>query len=257
MEKLGKLLGLPFMAADGGKVGTDQLIIYIHILMAVLFVGWLIYFLFTLWRFSRARNPKADYKGVTSHASSYLEVAVAGIEAALLIFVAVPIWARHADKFPDKKDATEIQIMAQQFAWNIRYAGLDGEFGRQDIKLVGNNNTFGVDPADEKGKDDVQLLNEFHVPVNKPVIAYISSKDVIHSFKLTSMRVTQDAIPGMRVPIHFLPIKEGAYQIYCAQLCGNGHAAMAGGRIIVDSQADYAKWIAAKSKAAGPPQSFE
>lgn len=244
------------LASETGK-DTDNLIVYIHALMFALFIGWLIYFLFALWRFNGRRNAKADYQGVKSHASSYLEVAVAGIEAVLLIFVAVPIWAKHADKFPETKDSTVIQIMAQQFAWNIRYAGKDGEFGRQDVKLVSSENTFGVDPADEKGKDDVQVLNEFHVPVNKPVIAYISSKDVIHSFKVNTMRLTQDAIPGMRVPIHFRPTKEGSFQVYCAQLCGNGHAAMAGGRIVVDSPEAYDQWVAAKSRTAGASQSFE
>lgn len=251
-----KLLGLPVLASETGK-GTDNLIVYIHALMFALFMGWLIYFLFALWRFNRKRNPKAEYQGVKSHASSYLEIAVAAIEAVLLIFVAVPIWARHADQFPKTEKSTVIQIMAQQFAWNIRYAGKDGEFGRQDMKLVGSDNVFGVDPTDEKGKDDVQVLNEFHVPVNKPVIAFISSKDVIHSFKLSAMRITQDAIPGMRIPIHFQPSKEGTFQIYCAQLCGNGHANMAGGRIVVDSPQAYDKWVASKSKIAGASQSYE
>ena len=96
----------------------------------------------------------------------------------------------------------------------------------------------------------MQVLNEIHVPVNKPVIAYISSKDVIHSFKIYGMRVTQDAIPGMRIPIWFKPVKEGRYQIFCAQLCGNGHAAMAGGFLVVENEAAYQKWLAAKTGAA-------
>ena len=158
--------------------------------------------------------------------------------------------ARQVDKFPKESEATVIQVVAQQFAWNARYPGLDGVFGKQDMRLVNSTNTFGVDPADAKGQDDVQVLNEIHVPVNKPVIAYISSKDVIHSFKLLAMRVTQDAIPGMRVPIWFKPVKEGKYQIYWAQLCGNGHGNMAGGMFVVESQAAYNKWLASKNGAA-------
>ena len=166
------------------------------------------------------------------------------------MFVAVPLWSRQVDKFPSESESTVIQVVAQQFAWNARYPGLDGVFGKQDMHLVSSTNTFGVDPADAKGQDDVQVLNEIHVPVNKPVIAYISSKDVIHSFKLMAMRVTQDAIPGMRVPIWFKPVKEGRYQIHCAQLCGNGHASMAGGLLVVESQAAYDKWLASKIGAA-------
>ena len=124
------------------------------------------------------------------------------VEAVLLLGIAIPLWAKNVQQFPDAKDATVIQIMAQQFAWNVRYPGPDGKFGRQDMKLVSDDNVFGVDPADPAGKDDIQVLNEIHVPVNKPVLIYLSSKDVIHSLKLVAMRITQDAIPGLRIPLH-------------------------------------------------------
>jgi cytochrome c oxidase subunit 2 len=136
-----------------------------------------------------------------------------------------------------------IQVVAQQFAWNARYAGADGKFGQQEMKLVAENNVFGVDPADPAGKDDFQILNEIHVPVSKPVIIYLSSKDVIHSLKLIAMRTTQDAIPGLRIPFSFTPDTIGRYQIECAQLCGGGHASMAGGFVVVDSPEDYKKWF--------------
>ena len=244
-----EFLGLPVMASDHGA-GVDNLISYIHWLMIALFVGWFIYFVYALWRFNKKRNPKGDYLGVRNHASSYLEVTVAGIEALLLVFVALPLWSQRVDKFPTEQESTVIQISAQQFAWNVRYPGADGVFGKQDMKLVSSDNTFGVDPQDPAGKDDIQVLNEIHVPVNKPVIAYISSRDVIHSFKLVAMRVTQDAIPGMRVPIWFKPAREGRFQIYCAQLCGNGHAAMAGGFLIVENEEAYGKWLRSKIGAA-------
>jgi len=248
-----KLLHLPVLASENGKV-TDQLIIYMHWLMIALFIGWLAYFLYALVRFNRKRSAKADYLGVRSHFSNYLELTVAGIEAVLLIFVAYPAWARHTSGFPKESDATVIQIVGQQFAWNARYPGPDGQFGRQDMTLVSNTNTFGVVPEDPLGKDDVQVLNEIHVPINKPVICQISSKDVIHSFRLMAMRVTQDAIPGMRIPIWFQPVKEGRFQIYCAQLCGNAHAAMAGGLLVVESAEAYNQWLASK---VGANTSFE
>jgi len=160
------------------------------------------------------------------------------------------------DIFPAEKDATVIQIVAQQFDWNVRYPGKDGKFGKQEMRWVSSTNTFGVDPNDPNGKDDVQDTTQIHVVVNKPVIAYISSKDVIHSFKVIAMRITQDAIPGMRIPIHFTPTQLGTYQVNCAQLCGNGHFGMSRGRLIVQTQDEFDKWLA--SKAAGPaPASFE
>ena len=112
------------------------------------------------------------------------------------------------------------------------------------MNFVNSTNTFGVDPNDPKGKDDVVVMHEMHVPVNKPVIAYVSSKDVIHSFKIIAMRVTQDAIPGMRIPVWFKPTQVGRYQINCAQLCGNSHSAMFAGSLVVQTQEEFDQWLA-------------
>jgi cytochrome c oxidase subunit 2 len=245
-EWFAKLLGMPPLASENGR-DVDNLIIYVHWLMLALFIGWIIYFAYAVWRFSASRNPKADYVGVRNHASSYIELAVAGVEAVLLIFIAVPLWAKAVDKFPAAKDSTVIQVVAQQFAWNARYAGPDGIFGRQDMKFVAMDNVFGVDPSDPNGKDDIQVLNEIHVPVNKPVIIYLSSKDVIHSLKIIAMRVCQDAIPGLRIPVWFTPTQIGRFQINCAQLCGSGHASMTGGFLTVESQTDFDKWLNSKT----------
>jgi cytochrome c oxidase subunit 2 len=253
-EWFGKhILGLPPMLSENGQ-GVDDLIIYVHWLMIALFIGWIIYFFYAVHRFHQSRNPQADYVGVRSHASGVVELGVVVAEAVLLICVAVPLWAKAVDKFPDPKNSTVIQIVAQQYAWNVRYAGPDGEFGRQDMKFVQLDNVFGVDPSDPHGKDDLQLLNEIHVPVGKPVIIYLSSKDVIHSLKIISMRVCQDAIPGLRIPCWFIPTQVGRYQINCAQLCGALHANMTAGFLTVESQDDYDKWFKSKT---GAKTSFE
>src|SRR5437763_77567 len=169
-----KLLGLPILASEHGK-DVDNLIIYVHWLMIVLFVGWLAYFAYALFRFHHSRNPKADYVGVKNHASNYIEGAVAIVEGVLLIGIAVPLWAKAVDKVPKESESTVIQVVGKQFNWNARYAGKDGAFGKQDMRFVKSDNIFGVDPSDPRGKDDVQVPNEFHVTVNKPVICYISS----------------------------------------------------------------------------------
>src|SRR5213595_33336 len=111
-----ELLGLPVLASEHGQQ-VDNLIIYVHWLMIVLFVGWLAYFAYALFRFHRSRNPRADYVGVKNHASNYIEGAVALVEGVLLIGVAIPLWARAVDKFPEAKEATVVQIVGQQFNW--------------------------------------------------------------------------------------------------------------------------------------------
>lgn len=256
-----KLLGLPELDASTGKP-IDDLMVYVHWLMLALLIGWTIYFFHALWRFNARRNPKADYDGSKSHLPKYTEIGVVLAEIFLLCVIAVPLWAKNVERFPKPEDATVIEIMAQQFAWNVLYPDPDPKnnptknFGRQDMRLISNDNVFGLDPTDPATKKDVQTLNDIHIVVNKPVLIYLNSKDVIHSFKLVAMRMTQDAIPGLRIPFTFTPTKIGRYQIECAQLCGNGHAAMAGGYVIVQSQEDFDAWLKSKSGAA-TPASFE
>lgn len=249
------VLCLPQLASSNGQA-VDDLMVYLHWLMLALFIGWSLYFGYVLWRFNARRHARADHAGSTSKIPKYTEIAVVLAEAVLLVGVAIPIWAKTVDNFPKPENATVVQIMAQQYAWNARYPGPDGKFGRQEMRFISNDNIFGVDPTDPAGKDDVQVLNEIHVAVNKPVLVYISSKDVIHSMKLVAMRITQDAIPGLRIPCTFTPTKPGRYQIECAQLCGGGHAAMSGGFIVVQSQEEFDSWLKSKSGAA-TPASFE
>ena len=262
-----KILGLPELASKHGT-DVDRFIIYIHYLMIALFVGWSAYFLYTLWRFRRSRHPKADYVGVTSHASSYLELAVAAVEVLLLVGFAIPLWARVVDQgdlkeLIEKKQVQVIRVTAQQFSWGGRYPGPDGIFGKQDISLVSPANKLGLWQLDDKlkiqdldGKDDVVLADNVEIvaPLGKDIIISLSSLDVIHSFKVPAMRMTHDAIPGMRIPVHFLPTKTGTFQINCAQLCGVGHSSMKGLFKVVP-QSEFDAWL--KSKAGSAPVNFE
>src|SRR5437763_16166492 len=98
-----KLLNLPFLASEHGK-HVDDLIVYVHALMGVLFVGWLAYFLYAIFRFRKSNHPKADYVGVKGHVSNYIEGGVALFEAILLIRFAVPLWATGVSQPTSEKD---------------------------------------------------------------------------------------------------------------------------------------------------------
>ena len=78
--------------------------------------------------------------------------------------------------------------------------------------------------------------------MNRPVIIYLSSKDVIHSFSLIQMRIKQDAIPGMSVPVWFTTTRTGQWEINCSQLCGLGHYRMRG-FYSIKTQTDYDSWM--------------
>jgi cytochrome c oxidase subunit 2 len=162
------------------------------------------------------------------------------------------------EAYPNPKDATVIRVVAEQFTWNARYPGPDGQFGVQDPKFVDPaSNKFGYDPNDPAGKDDITPpLKEIHVPVDKPVLIHLSSLDVIHSLAIQSLRVCQDAIPGLSIPVHFVPTLTNTYRITCAQLCGNSHYSM-DGYFTVDSMENYEKWLAEKASSGAATGGFE
>ena len=216
--------------------------ILVHWVMLVLFVGWGAFFIYTLIRFRQSAHPKADYTGVKSHFSQYIEVGVAVVEGVLLAGFAIPAWAARVDRFPSENEATVVRVVAEQFAWNVQYPGSDGQFGRTDIKLISADNPLGLARSDPAAKDDITTINQLNLPVNKPVIVHLSTKDVIHSFSLIQMRVKQDAIPGFSIPIWFTPTLTGDWEINCSQLCGLGHYRMRG-FYSIKTQADYDAWL--------------
>jgi len=200
------LLGLPLDASAHGA-NIDNMISLVHWLMAVLFVGWGAFFVYTLIRFRRSRQTKADYVGVRSNTSTYVEVGVAVFEAVLLVGFAIPLWATVVDDLPDEEDGVVVRVVAEQFAWNVHYPGADGVFGKSDMSLITPDNPLGLDRSDPDCKDDIATINQLTLPVDKPVIVHLTTKDVIHSFSIPMLRVKHDAIPGERIPVWFTPVK--------------------------------------------------
>lgn len=244
---LNTLMGQVPNAAEHGYL-IDNMLEFCHWFMLTLFVGWSTFFLITLIRFHKSRHPKADYHGVRTHASTHLEFMVVLVEAVLLLGFALPLWGNRTNEFP-KDDAITIHVIAEQFKWNFHYPGPDGFFGPQSSSLVSASNPVGIDFKQRTGKDDI-VSNELHLPFNRPVILEVTSKDVIHSVSLQSMRAGQDAIPGSRIPMWFRPIKTGTFEIICGQLCGSGHYGMKA-QMIVESQADFDGWLQEMAQLSG------
>jgi cytochrome c oxidase subunit 2 len=247
-------LWLPELASEHGA-RLDHVTGLVHILMLVLFVGWGGLYLYMLLRFNKKANPQANYHGFQGTGASWVEGAVFVAEVVLLAAFSIPLWAERVDQFPPEQDATVVRVVGEQFAWNVHYPGPDGKFGRTTIaKIDVATNPLGLDRSDPDAKDDVTTVNLLHVPVNKPVIVHLSSKDVIHSFGTPELRVKQDAVPGMSIPLWFIPTvttedmrkKKGKadweYEIACAQLCGIGHYRMRG-FVTVHTAQSFAKWM--------------
>jgi cytochrome c oxidase subunit 2 len=124
--------------------------------------------------------------------------------------------------FPENDpEVVKIQVLAQQWAWNFRYAGADGEFNTAD---------------------DVVQLNNMVVPVGKKVMIQMTSKDVIHALYLPNARIKADAIPGRYAKLWFDTKKEGNYEIACAEMCGNHHYLMKA-QLSVLSQENFDRWV--------------
>ena len=255
--KISQYLYLPINSANHGHL-IDDMIGWVHVLMFLLFIGWGIFIIIALTKFKSSSNPKANYNGVTSHFSKYIEYGVIAFEAFLLIGLSIPLYAQLKTSLPNNNELHHVRVIAQQFAWNIHYPGEDGKFGKTDINLVDEEtNPIGIDRNSLFGADDIISINQMHLPVNKQVMIHLSSKDVIHSFGIPEMRIKQDAIPGMTIPFFFTPnmttaeflekikgtMREGkGYEIACAQLCGNSHYRMRG-YVTIDTEAEYLTWL--------------
>ena len=235
----------PNISAHGAEI--DNLIALLHWFMAILFVGWGIYLVYCLIRFRGRPGHAADISEKHFVIPQYLEVAILAIEACLLIFFSAPIWAKVKRDFPAEVDSVVLNVTAEQFTWTVHYPGKDGRFGAMKPELMDGTNPIGLDREDATAKDDIISPNVLNIPVNKPIIVHLRSKDVIHSFFLPVMRVKQDVIPGMEIPIWFQAKETGKFEIGCAQLCGVGHTQMRG-FFNVMTQADYDAWIAEETK---------
>lgn len=267
--------GLPIAASTyAGKI--DFGIYVIHAAMIGIFVLWGIFFTYLLVKYRKrdgvpavredhdetpasvsvpdsiSKFPFAQllYKNSGELKSLLPDLLVMLFEIALIVFYALPVWSSIKMKMPDEKDATVISVVAEQFGWDVHYPGADGKFGLRKVELVHFNNPIGLDKTDPDAADDVVVGNEIHMPVDKPVLIKLTSKDVIHDFFVPEFRIKQDALPGMEIPVWVTPNRVGHYELACAQLCGFGHSLMRG-EVFVDTQADYDKWL--KSRLAATP----
>ncbi|MCU0416849.1 MAG: cytochrome c oxidase subunit II [Cytophagaceae bacterium] len=163
-------------------------------------------------------------------------------------------WLVWSDIMKPASDKAEvIEVMAKQFAWQVRYPGVsDNKLGAYHFRKIDATNEFGIDFNDEKSFDDF-LPTELYLPKGKEVLLEIRARDVIHSVFLPHFRVKMDAVPGMPTKFRFVPtittkemrVKNGNpnfnYELVCTEICGRGHYAMRFPVVVVE-QAEYDEW---------------
>ena len=219
-------LTLPEQASSyAGEIdGMFHLIMWITGIIFVVVEALLLIFLF---RYRHREGRIARY----THGNNRVEVVWTIVPAVICVLLALlsrRLWTEIKENMPH--DAIQVEVVGEQFAWNIRYPGPDGKFGTPD---------------------DIVTLNQMHAPVGKPVVVTLTSKDVIHSFFLPEFRVKQDAVPGMKTRIWFEANRVGNWEIACAELCGLGHFRMKG-FLTVDTPEDFQKWLVEQAPAAAP-----
>jgi cytochrome c oxidase subunit II len=186
----------------------------------------------------------ADIDMVMTLVALWIEIGVVAAEAAILVGLALPMWFARVTPaaMASPSGATVVRIVAEQFAWNIHYPGPDGEFGITTPARVSATNPLGLDAGSPGAADDVIVLNQLHVPIGRPVMIQLSSKDVIHSFGVPAMRVKQDAVPGVVTHVAFTPTLPGSFDVICSQLCGLAHFRMRA-QVTVESDDAFEKFL--------------
>lgn len=230
-------------AASAHASAIDDMLLHVHWMVLGLFIGWAVYFIYVLIRYRSGRNPHASRAGTRGGVAIFIFVGVVVAEAVLLIGSALPLWFDRTATPAPATNAVTVRIVAEQFAWNVHYPGADQQFGESKLELVSQDNPIGLDRSSRFGKDDVVVPNEIHLPVGRPAVFELSSKDVIHSFGVPAMRVKQDVIPGVRTFASFTPTMTGDFDVACSQLCGQAHYRMRA-ILTVESEEAFRKFLA-------------
>ena len=184
----------------------------------------------------------------------------------------------------EDEDVIVVELYAKQFSWEARYSGEDNVLGKANVRYIEGVNTLGVDVSDPNAQDD-KVVNELHLPKGKKVLFKMRSQDVLHSAYMPHFRAQMNCVPGMVTQFAFTPNKttdemrqtpemvekvsrineirakknvelakkgETALDPYtfdflllCNKICGPSHYNMQM-KIVVESEADYKKWLAEK-----------
>lgn len=204
----------------------DDLFYLILVITTVTFIGVHIVLGWVLWEYGSGKARRSTF----SHGSHTLEVVWSIVPAAILLFIALyqmDVWARYRIKSTFDAELLShpvAEVTARQFEWRIRYPAPGKALA----------------PTPQPG--DLYTVNDLHVPVGKKVAIRLRSEDVLHSFFLPHLRIKQDAVPGLVIPVWFQADRAQVYDLVCAELCGWGHYKMRG-QVTAERDEDFKKYL--------------
>jgi cytochrome c oxidase subunit 2 len=206
----------------------------------IVFVACNLFMAWAIIRYRHKPGQKAKYEPENKKLEVWLTV-LTTIGVFAMLAPGLIVWANFVEV---PEDATSFEAIGQQWNWNFRLPGEDGELGKIDNRFINVKNPFGLDPEDKNGLDDVLVSGrDMHLPIDQPVRALLRSNDVLHNFTVPQFRVKMDLVPGLVSYIWFTPIRTGTFEILCEELCGMAHFTMRG-RVVVDEPDDYQIWLA-------------
>ncbi|MCH7412951.1 cytochrome c oxidase subunit II [Belliella sp. R4-6] len=237
------------LASEHGAV-TDNLF---WITMAVTGIVFIITHILLFW-FPYKYQYNEKRKATFYPDNNKLEVIWTIVPAFVLALLVIGGWKAWSDiTAPAPENSHVVEIMGYQFAWEVRYPGMDNVLGNYDYRLINEiNNQSGVDFTDKNSFDDFSSP-VIYIPKGEPVLFKIRARDVLHSVFAPHMRLKMDAVPGMPTRFWFTPTKttdemraelgndEFEYELACTEICGRGHFSMK--KIIkVVEPAEFEKW---------------
>jgi cytochrome c oxidase subunit 2 len=234
----------PVISAHGPEV--DKQLGETMLASGILFVSSQFVLAGFIWAFGNYKGKIKGWPGGHRPVVAFAIILV-GLEILSLSFVGSKVWASMYIAKPDSR-ALHVDVQAEQFAFFFRYAGPDGVFGaiHPDKINDGNGNYFGLDPENDVAARDDIVVGSLTIPVDTPILLTLHSKDMIHNFYVPELRIQQDIVPGLDIPLHFTATKTGRWEIVCTQLCGLGHYSMKA-YLEVKSQQEYDDWLKQQS----------
>jgi len=208
--------GIPIFPPRASTVaeGVDQLHYFLTVL--TLFFTFVI-FTVIFYYMVRYRRRSEDEQPPATRTLMSLEITWTVIPTLICVLVfgwSASLYFRNANP---PNASMEIIVIGKQWMWHIQHP------------------------------EGIREINELHVPVGVPVKITMTSQDVIHDFFIPAFRVKKDAMPGRYSSMWFQATKTGTFHFFCAQYCGQGHAAMIGW-VHVMTPDDYAAWLAGTTR---------
>ncbi len=225
------------IASNWGYI--DDTIILTFWITGVVFVAVVLFSAYCIVKFKYREGVRAQYKPEDHKLEWWLTI-LTSVGVAAMLIPGLFVWNQYVTV---PEGAAQVEAMGKQWSWHYRLPGADGKMGKSNVRLINDDNPFGIDPKDPNGLDDVLVDGaNLALPMNKPVKFLLRSVDVLHNFYVPEFRAKMDMVPGAITYFWVEPTREGTFDVLCFELCGVGHHAMRS-QVEVKSQADYDAWL--------------